>query len=781
MIRIIAIFITLVLSFKTSHSQNFQWSMLPNSPVPDSASQRFEDISMVDANTGWIAMYSGKLYKTTDGGNSWTLNLTGSNFPYSNFRSLGFFDSQFGLLGTLNSFGPMQRTTNGGDTWSVVNNIPAPLPYGICGISIVDSTNAYAVGRYAAPANVIKTTDKGATWTSIVLNPNLVKSLVDCYFWSPDSGIIVGGYNTSGYNSGNAVILKTTNGGTTWQRVYISSRSGEWCWKISFVSKTTGYVSIERHSGLAYILKTTNAGQSWSESPFQNYDVQGIGFIDEYTGWTGGWTGPTFETTNGGQSWTQSEWGYFVNRFRFLNDTLAFAVGDRVYKYLRGNGITPVVRFAAVGDYGSSGPNESAVSNLIKSWDPEFVITLGDNNYESGEQSTIDVNIGQYYNQFISPYTGNYGTGDSVNRFFPSLGDHDWITAGATPYLDYFTLPGNERYYDFVKGNIHFFCIDSDVNEPDGNDSNSVQAQWLKNKLSESSETFNIVYFHHSPYNSGTLYGSNAIMRWPFKSWGASAVLSGHEHFYERLTVNNMTYFVNGLGGKSIHSFSQSPISGSQKRYNSNYGAMLIESFEDNIVFKFRNITANQIDVYKIFKTPKTLELTAFVEGFYNPAPGGSATDVVSVYIRNSNSPYLIVDSLKGNLSPSGIMNLSFPSVKNGTDYYIQISHRNSIDTWSALFQRFAAGKLKYDFSTSADKAYGNNLVLKGTKYCIYSGDVNKDGIIDGSDLSEVENSVTENLFGYINTDLNGDYTVDAADLSIVENNSSFSVMIQAP
>ena len=103
----------------------------------------------------------------------------------------------------------------------------------------------------------------------------------------------------------------------------------------------------------------------------------------------------------------------------------------------------PSIQFAAIGDYGLAGRVEMDVSNLVKSWNPDFVITLGDNNYEYGEASTIDKNIGQYYHAFISPYAGSFGTGDTVNRFFPALGNHDWLTAGAQPYLDYFTLPGN--------------------------------------------------------------------------------------------------------------------------------------------------------------------------------------------------------------------------------------------------------------------------------------------------------------------------------------------------
>ncbi len=85
-------------------------------------------------------------------------------------------------------------------------------------------------------------------------------------------------------------------------------------------------------------------------------------------------------------------------------------------------------------------------------------MTTGDNNYPDGAAATIDENIGQYYADFIYPYTGSYGTGAASNRFFPSLGNHDWYTTGAMPYLDYFALPGNERYYRFTRGPVEFFA-----------------------------------------------------------------------------------------------------------------------------------------------------------------------------------------------------------------------------------------------------------------------------------------------------------------------------------
>jgi photosystem II stability/assembly factor-like uncharacterized protein len=320
-------------SFTVINSQTLDWRLLSNSPGTLGGG-RYEDIYFLNNSTGWIIAYSGKIYRTNNGGNSWT-NTYASGFS-NKFRSVGFFDSTTGIIGTLYSDTNliMYRTTDGGSTIAPVSNVAGVRPKGICGISIVNQTTAYACGRYYIPAGIIKTTDKGITWKVVFNDSSLAKSLIDCYFWSADSGIAVGGYtNDNNYNNGSAVIIKTTNGGMSWDRVLITSRTGEWCWKISFISRNIGFVSIERESGFSYILKTTDNGSNWSEIPFMAYDQEGIGFVNENTGWVGGWTGPTYQTTNGGANWQLAGWGTYVNRFRFLNDSLAYAVGDKAYKY----------------------------------------------------------------------------------------------------------------------------------------------------------------------------------------------------------------------------------------------------------------------------------------------------------------------------------------------------------------------------------------------------------------------------------------------------------------
>lgn len=251
-------------------------------------------------------------------------------------------------------------------------------------------------------------------------------------------------------------------------------------------------------------------------------------------------------------------------------------------------------RCAVIGDYGLAGPDELAVANLVHALAPGFVLTTGDNNYNNGAAATIDANIGQYYHDYIAPYTGSFGPGAARNRFFPSLGNHDWVTAGAAPYRDYFTLPGNERYYDFVEGPVHFYSVDSDSHEPDGTAADSVQGVWLQNALAASTSPFDVVYFHHSAYSSGP-HGPEASMHWPFREWGADLVLSGHDHIYERIMRDGFPYVVNGLGGAARYAFDP-PVACSQVRYNADFGAMTIEAREDLMTLRFLTVNGSVVD-----------------------------------------------------------------------------------------------------------------------------------------------------------------------------------------
>ena len=127
-----------------------------------------------------------------------------------------------------------------------------------------------------------------------------------------------------------------------------------------------------------------------------------------------------------------------------------------------------------------------------------------------------------------------------------------------------------------------------------------MQAEWIRHQMALSTATWNVVYFHHAPYSSG-IHGSTTWMRWPFLEWGADLVLSGHDHTYERLQVDGLTYIVNGLGGGSIYDF-LIPLPESLVRYNQEHGAMLIEADSQSLRILFMNIQGEVIDSLTISK-----------------------------------------------------------------------------------------------------------------------------------------------------------------------------------
>jgi hypothetical protein len=162
------------------------------------------------------------------------------------------------------------------------------------------------------------------------------------------------------------------------------------------------------------------------------------------------------------------------------------------------------------------------------------------------------------------------------------------------------SLPGNERYYDVDFGLVHLYAMDSDPREPDGVEAPSVQAKWLRARLAQSKACYDVVYFHHPPYSSSR-HGSTMNMRWPFAAWGAEVVMAGHDHSYERLTVDGIPYFVDGLGGAPRYPIGEI-VPESQFRYVEDNGAMLVTATSTSITYEFWNAHGVKIDSLTIPK-----------------------------------------------------------------------------------------------------------------------------------------------------------------------------------
>ena len=276
------------------------------------------------------------------------------------------------------------------------------------------------------------------------------------------------------------------------------------------------------------------------------------------------------------------------------------------------------IRFAVIGDYGGGSVQTRDVALMVDSWSPHFITTVGDNNYgddiyPGGSAETIDRNIGRFYHAYISPYKGRYGAGAKANRFFPVPGHSDWDSpSGLQPYLDYFSLPGNERYYDFVWGPVHFFMLDTDEREPDGARAGSVQGRWLEQKLAKSKATWKLVFTSHAPFTSHRVPDIE-YMRWPFKAWGADAVISGFYHVYERLLVDGLPYFVNGAGGRWLSSFGEIDAR-SQVRFREDFGAMVVDATEKRITFRFVTRRGRIADEFVLGKDKRNEKTTSSMQ-----------------------------------------------------------------------------------------------------------------------------------------------------------------------
>lgn len=265
---------------------------------------------------------------------------------------------------------------------------------------------------------------------------------------------------------------------------------------------------------------------------------------------------------------------------------------------------TPSV-FAIIGDYGTGDRHARSVARLVRSWDPEFIVTAGDDYYDEAGgtgRDRYERSTGALYGDWLPG-----GAKTTGNAFYPALGNHDYTDAGISNYLRYFRLPGpgststsgNERYYDFVRGRVHFFVINTDVREKDGNTASSKQARWLKEQLAVSTSEWNIVVGHHPPYSSDSRHGSSKGLRWPFADWGADVVVSGHSHTYERIERGGILYIVNGLGGAERYAFG-SPVHGSKLRFRRGWGAQRVTVSGDALVIEFFTTNGTLIDSVRV-------------------------------------------------------------------------------------------------------------------------------------------------------------------------------------
>lgn len=248
------------------------------------------------------------------------------------------------------------------------------------------------------------------------------------------------------------------------------------------------------------------------------------------------------------------------------------------------------VVLVGAGDIANCGRStDELTANLLDNI-PGTVFLAGDNAYVNG---TTDE-----YNNCYHPTWGRQKA-----RTRPSPGNHEYNTADAQGYFDYFNGVGNasgpagERgkgYYSYDLGAWHVVALNSEIDVS----SSSQQMAWLKADLAASTMQCTFAYWHKPLFTSGVRSRFTSIQPlWQaLQDAGAEIVVSGHDHHYERFApqtatgvadpVRGIRMFIAGMGGSGLYDLG-TPVPNSEVRNNTTYGVIKFTLSAGSYVWDF--------------------------------------------------------------------------------------------------------------------------------------------------------------------------------------------------
>ena len=284
------------------------------------------DMYFVNAEIGYFVGYWGEIYKTTDAGNSWKKQNSGTG---ARLQSVFFIDENTGFTssgwgGDDDGYTVFLQTVNGGETWTkaFICDYLAIL----C-LHFFDNMNGLSIIRTSQTQSVLaKTSNGGASWEFIDLN---IKLAFD-KFYCVDNIIFIAGANQT--------IFKSNDQGNTWETIHTPLPAWNDVYSIYFYNKNIGYID-----GGTDIYKTVDGGLSWEivNFPFSNFRFNTFHFYNEMEGfnieyvfqYVGG-DFPTYmgcigyQTYDGGTNWKESGLvkAYFGINY-FVQSNLGYGIG----------------------------------------------------------------------------------------------------------------------------------------------------------------------------------------------------------------------------------------------------------------------------------------------------------------------------------------------------------------------------------------------------------------------------------------------------------------------
>jgi hypothetical protein len=204
------------------------------------------------------------------------------------------------------------------------------------------------------------------------------------------------------------------------------------------------------------------------------------------------------------------------------------------------------------------------------------------------------------------------------------------------------------------------------------------------------------------------------------------------------------------------------------------------------------NVTLTQGILQTWPNAMKNILLTLYLEGLFNGVSmnkacngagyqyADSIVDKIAIELHNVSNYSLVAYSTSDvAVNANGQASIRIPGTHNGA-YYLTVKHRNSIETTSSVPISLVGSTIAYQF-VHPSKVYAGNVKLINGHYCIYSGDVNQDGVINTLDIDMIDNEALNFGKGYLPTDLNGDGLIDALDLILADNNAALLITTQRP
>jgi hypothetical protein len=244
--------------------------------------------------------------------------------------------------------------------------------------------------------------------------------------------------------------------------------------------------------------------------------------------------------------------------------------------------------FAVVGDFGSGTANETAVASMIESWQPDFVLTVGDNAYPLGAAGLLDRDI-----------FGPYAAVMRRSAWFPALGNHDVKADGGKPELAAFHSLGNERWYRFTWGNAGVVVLDSDVSVAPG----SPQLRFARSALARPS-CFRFAAWHHPPWEPPGRPISPGLRRniVPLvEKDGVQVVFEGHLHAYTRSRPRHGVLYVTvGTGGAELSRDAGDLTIPSARVVQGRFGALRVDVAGRTARFRYQTVDGAVRDDFRL-------------------------------------------------------------------------------------------------------------------------------------------------------------------------------------